>query len=87
MLLIRKTTKNLAKLLELLGKYQLSRKVYETIKFVDSVCKLYELEINALTKMKEGGDENRQKQFDLRIEYSEYLANHLRDYKAIQVLQ
>lgn len=46
-MMIRKATKYLGKILELSNKYSLARKVYNTINLVDSICRLYEIELKA----------------------------------------
>ena len=87
MFTIRKASKNLGKLLELLGQYKLSREAYKSIRFVDSVCKLYRSEINILKKSNIKNEETRKKELALRIDYSQYLAMHFRENEGIEVLQ
>jgi hypothetical protein len=50
--MVRKASKNLARLLELLGEYSLSREVYKKIFFVSSACRLYDKELRELAEDK-----------------------------------
>lgn len=45
MMLIRKLGRNLGRVLGDMKKYDLSRKVYDSVLHVESVCKLYRSEI------------------------------------------
>jgi hypothetical protein len=57
---------------EMSGKYVLARQVYDTIRFVDSVCKMYEIELEGLKKIKE--PEIKRQAYETRLTYATYLA-------------
>jgi len=46
--IIRKLSKNLGRILEDLKQYELSRQVYDSVYFVNSVCKIYRKEIDEM---------------------------------------
>lgn len=48
MMMIRKLGKNLGRVLEDLKKYEIARKVYDSILYVDSVCRVYRNEIEGI---------------------------------------
>jgi len=48
MMMIRKLGKNLGRVLEDLKKYEIARKVYDSILYVDSVCRVYRKEIEGI---------------------------------------
>lgn len=54
------------------GKYDLARQVYDTIKFVDSVCKMYEIELEGLKKINDS--EIKRQAYETRLTYATYLA-------------
>jgi hypothetical protein len=84
-MLIQKVTKNLGFLLELLGAYKLSRKVYKTKNFVSTTCRLYERELSELSKNQ--SEENSKKESELKLEYDQYKKEHLRELVGIEPLQ
>ena len=44
-ILIRKITKNLGRALESIKRFDTAKKVYNTIRYVDSVCRIFKQEI------------------------------------------
>ncbi len=44
-ILIRKITNNLGRLLESVKRFDTAKKVYDTIKYVDSVCRIFKQQI------------------------------------------
>ena len=44
-ILIRKITKNLGRILESIKRFGTAKKVYDTIRYVDSVCRIFKEEI------------------------------------------
>ena len=46
--IIRKSSRNLGRVLEDLKQYELSRQVLDSVYFVDSVCKIYRKEIDEM---------------------------------------
>ncbi len=77
MMFIQKATKNLGFLFELLGAYKLSRKVYKTIHFVSTTCRLYERELSEFSKNQ--SEENSKKESESKLEYDQYKKEHLRE--------
>jgi len=75
-MLIRELTKEIGKILQFSFRYEQSRKVYMTIRFVSKVIELFQEQI-----------EKEPQNIALRIDLAEYASNHLREADAIRTLQ
>lgn len=85
--LIRKITKNLGELLLDTSQFSLAREVYQSVQYVDSVCRAYQTQIDGFLNSKDKKDVDTKTLFQLTIEYIKYMCNHFRFNDALKTAQ